>query len=176
MDDLIARINDRVASPDGPTDDGGREAPFPPVRAKSLTAVEAIVGHKLPPLLERLYSEVGNGGFGPDYGLLGIDGGAGNERGQDAISLYQTFRVPDERDPLWRWPPGLLPLVHCGCGMFLCVDCSSSDGKVVWFEPNPHESGQPWDDSFIPLTCDLGQLMTAWVDGESWYDRFIPAR
>jgi hypothetical protein len=172
MDDLVLRVRSRATSPEGPTDCGGSLCP--PVSAESVAKAEVAIGHKLPPLLARLYAEVGNGGFGPDYGLLGIDGGAGNERGHDALALYLAFREPDKSDPHWRWPANLLPLAHCGCAMFLCVDCSSPEGGIVWFEPNPHERGKPWDDSFIPVSCDLEQLMEAWVEGESWLDRFTP--
>jgi hypothetical protein len=174
MDDLIARVRARAKSAE-PTDSGlASEKSYLPVGRKSIAKAEKSIGYKLPRLLVRLYSEVGNGGFGPDYGLLGIDGGAGNEKGHDALALYEGFRKPDKRDPFWCWPYNLLPLVHCGCAMHLCVDCASREGKVVWFEPNPHESGQSWADSFIPLNCNLEQLMEAWVEGKSWLDTFTP--
>lgn len=174
MDDLIRRVRSRAASAE-PTDSGwATEKSYPPVGRKSITKAEKAIGYKLPPLLFRLYSEVGNGGFGPDYGLLGIDGGAGNEGGHDALAIYQGFRKPKKSDPYWCWPDNLLPLVHCGCAMHLCVDCAAPEGKIVWFEPNPHAFGQSWADSFIPLNCNLQQLMEAWLEGESWLDRFTP--
>jgi hypothetical protein len=174
MTDLVSRVRARASS-DEPTDEGppGRPA-RPPAGPGSVAKTEAALGHNLPPLLTRLLTEVGNGGFGPDYGLLGIDGGAANEDGRDALALYLVFREPDEQDPHWHWPAGLLPLVHCGCAMFLCVDCTSRRGDIVWFEPNPHEDGQPWDDSFIPLGCDLEQLLESWLAGEAWLDRLDP--
>jgi hypothetical protein len=176
MDDLVRRVRSRATSAE-PTDCGrATETTYPPVGPTSIAKAENATGYRLPLLLVRLYSEVGNGGFGPDYGLLGIDGGAGNEGGHDALALYQGFRQADKRDPQWSWPANFLPLVHCGCAMYLCVDCASPDGRVVWFEPNPHTPGQSWDDSFIPLSCNLEQLMEAWVQGESWLDRFTPLK
>jgi hypothetical protein len=175
MDDLIRRIHSRATSAE-PTDSGwASEKSYPPVGPRSIATIEKAIACKLPPLLVRLYCEVGNGGFGPDYGLLGIDGGAGNEGGNDALALYEGFRKPNKSDPHWSWPDHLLPLVHCGCGMFLCVDCASPEGRIVWFEPNPHVSGQSWADSFIPLNCNLQQLMEAWLEGESWIDSFTPS-
>src|SRR5688572_7984728 len=52
--------------------------PLPPLRPAPRSAVEeaeALAGAPLPPLLRRLYLEVGNGGFGPGYALLGLRGG-----------------------------------------------------------------------------------------------------
>ena len=39
-----------------------------PASLEAVKECEALVGHRLPPLLRRPYLEVGNGGFGPGYG------------------------------------------------------------------------------------------------------------
>ena len=36
---------------------------------------ERALGHPLPPLLRAIYLKLGNGGFGPGYGILGIGDG-----------------------------------------------------------------------------------------------------
>jgi hypothetical protein len=174
--DLLAQIRKRASSPEGPTDEalGGGKV-WPPIHDEAVARVEAAMGYQLPPLLKRLYQEIGNGGFGPDYGLLGLVGGAKNELGEDALTLYLSLRKPNAKDRFWCWPENLLPAVKCGCGMYLCVDCTSNDGKIVWFEPNPHESAKSWADSFIPLNCNLEKLMQAWVRGQSWIDQFSQA-
>jgi len=43
--------------------------------AEAVNAAEQAVGFPFPCLLRRLWTEVGNGGFGPGYGLLGLEGG-----------------------------------------------------------------------------------------------------
>jgi len=49
------------------------------------------MGFALPPLLERLYSEVGNGGFGPGYELCGLSGGFAEDlQGLTLPDLYLT--------------------------------------------------------------------------------------
>ena len=175
MADLIAQIRARIESPAGPIDDTGtRLKRFPPATPTNVRNAEAAIGRELPGFLGQLYTEVANGGFGPDYGLLGIDGGAGNEGGHDATAIYLAYREPDPGDRHWRWPTHLLPVVHCGCAMYLCVHCRADDAPMTWFEPNPHMAGEPWDESFIPLTCNLEQLMSAWLRGESWIDHFTP--
>jgi len=52
--------------------------PLPPLQAAPIAAAqeaEQLAGVPLPPLLRRLFLEVGNGGFGPGYGVLGLRGG-----------------------------------------------------------------------------------------------------
>lgn len=50
--------------------------PYPPASPEQLHATEALLGMPLPDLLRALYVMVGNGGFGPACGLVGVTGGA----------------------------------------------------------------------------------------------------
>lgn len=43
-----------------------------PASAEEIAEAEKLLGFKLPELLEDLYTQVANGGFGPAYGLLGV--------------------------------------------------------------------------------------------------------
>jgi hypothetical protein len=138
----------------------------PPLSRGEISAAEERIGFTLPRSLVSLYAAVGNGGYGPAYGLLGLVGGALQEDGNDAVSMYETFSQTDPDDPHWSWPTKLLPIVHLGCAMYYCVDCSTEDGMVVWFEPNPHELGGPWTDTFFPLLRTFRDLMTGWTNGE----------
>ena len=45
----------------------------PPVSESDLVRAEALLGFGLPPLLRQLYLHVGNGGYGPGYGLYPLD-------------------------------------------------------------------------------------------------------
>jgi len=47
----------------------------PPASREQIERCEAALGFPLPELLRRLYAEIGNGGFGPGYGLLPIPNG-----------------------------------------------------------------------------------------------------
>ena len=141
-----------------------------PLTEQEISEAERRLGFALPSVLTTLYARVANGGFGFAYGLLGLVGGARQEDGNDAITMYEQFRQRDPNDPHWQWPKKLLPVVHLGCAMFFCVDCSSDDGMVIWFEPNPHENNKPWDDAFFPLGRTFGDLMSGWTGGESTLD------
>jgi len=50
--------------------------------------------------------------------------------------------------------------------MYIAVDCSTTAGSLVWFEPNPHVDGESWNDSFIPFPVDLRGWLERWLDGE----------
>jgi hypothetical protein len=131
-----------------------------------LETAEAALGCGLPELLRRLYLEVANGGFGPGYGLLGVPPlGAKDDLQHDLVSLYALYREADPDDPHWVWPEGLLPLVHLGCAMYGCLNVRAAGAPIIWFEPNPHEPGTPWDGSFIPLIGSLAGWLEAWLEG-----------
>jgi hypothetical protein len=138
---------------------------FPPISLAELSEAEERLGFELPATLRNLYTLVGNGGYGPAYGLLGLTEGAVNARGLDSVSLYESFRQVDPDDPHWSWPEGLLPIGHLGCGMYACADCTSIEVPIIWFEPNPHCEGESWDDSFLKLTDSVIAWLEAWLDG-----------
>lgn len=132
----------------------------------ALSLFEKSLGCRLPPLLRRMYCEVANGGFGESYGLIGLVAGARDDTNRDVQQLFRDFRKPDRNDPKWRWPDGLLPVIHLGCAMYLCIDCLSSNGRVWLFEPNIHEDGRSWKSSFIPFSPSLRKMMDDWLDGK----------
>lgn len=141
-----------------------------PLTEQEICGAERRLGFALPSVLRTLYAGVANGGFGPAYGLLGLVAGARQEDGNDAIMMYEQLRQRDPNDSHWRWPEKLLPVVNLGCAMFFGVDCSSDDGMVIWFEPNPHEHGKPWDDAFFPLGRTFRDLISGWTSSESTLD------
>ncbi len=71
MTDIVERVKERIKC--GSTDPIGRatHAPAPLATQAGIAVDEQTLGYPFPPLLKRLYVEVGNGGWGPGYGLLG---------------------------------------------------------------------------------------------------------
>jgi hypothetical protein len=169
LDLLLARIARRARDParciDPDVPSGPQRGARPPLDAKALAKAEARLGEPLAPFLRALYGGIGNGGFGPAYGLLGLIGGARDEAGHDALTLYERNRAKLAEDPLWRWPQRVLPLVHLGCGMFYCADATDDDAPAIWFEPNPHLDGAPWDDAFFTVDVTVRELLDSWARG-----------
>lgn len=147
---IIPRLRGRIASPPAPT-----------LEDAELVEFEREFGFALPPLLVACYRVIGNGGWGPGYGLYGLITGAPNDRGDRALDIYQTFLGESSEDPWWYWPRGLLPIVHWGCAVQSCIDCTQPGHPVVRFEPYSGRS-----DSEAPSTAN--DLFAEAATFESW--------
>jgi hypothetical protein len=165
---LIEAVRERAADPARATDAADRMPPevFPVALPEQIAEAESALGFELPPLLKELYLRVGNGGYGPGYGLLGVAEGASDENGETVVDLYFGLSQPDPEDPNWRWPSRLLPVANLGCAMYACLDCTTPDAPLVWFEPNAHSEDGPWDDCFIPLASSMEAWLRSWLAGE----------
>ncbi|MDF3301212.1 SMI1/KNR4 family protein [Streptomyces tropicalis] len=136
-----------------------------PAAVDTVTRAEAALGFRLPPLLAQLYTRIGDGGFGPEYGLLPLlDSLPAGEPA--AVPQYLAHRESGRTDPDWPWPEGVLPISHWGCAMYACVDCRSPEATVLLFEPNPGDPDRAW---FVDAPS-LSEWLRAWVDGTGWYE------
>ena len=167
--DLVQRLQDRNADRERATTGGihSRKA-FPPVGPKALQATERAIGFKLPELVRALYLTVGNGGFGPEYGIIGTKGGAKLD-GCTLETCYQDLIKLESENSVWRWPNHLLPLANYGCGMWACVDCEYQKLPMILWDPNNldvelegADARLNWGNSF----WDQGRSLTTWL--ESW--------
>jgi len=100
----------------------------PLVSPEQLQRCEDSLGLRLPVLLRRLYLEIGNGGFGPGYGIFPIPNGPAIGP-RTIVSMYEDFRKSCEANT-WQWPPGLLPICDWGCLIYTYVYASSSEQPV----------------------------------------------
>ncbi len=173
MKSLIEELKERGQLGTLVSDDDHFGGSFPPLSESEVEKTEAELAFALPQTIRRIYREVANGGFGPAYGLLGLTGGMLNEDGCDAMGQYQMYATPDPNDLHWQWPHGLLPVGHLGCAMYLCVDCTKPEGPVIWFEPNPHEDGTPWTESFIPFAESTEFWLSSWINGEDLFEKMM---
>lgn len=147
-DGQLARIHGR-REPDFRTlREAGRIPSLPPLEPAAVDAVEACeaaIGRPLPRLLRRCYLELGDGGFGPGYGLVPI--------AELAPSYLAGW-------PKW-WPTearNLLQICHWGCGIASFVDL---DGPldVMWaVDPNP----APEDDLGVAVFRE-DMTLTSWL-------------
>jgi hypothetical protein len=136
----------------------GRLEPLPRILPATVSAVqraESLLGAMLPDLLRRLYMEVSNGGFGPAYGILGLDGGFRDDMKRTAVDILECRGD-------WPGMPGsLLPLCYWGCAIYSFVHCPS--GRIFGWDPNPVA---PDDDvPFFEQEYILGAWLAAWLDG-----------
>jgi len=146
------------------------KTPYRTVTEGETHNAENELGFSIPPLLKGIYQEVGNGGFGPGYGILGIKGGQLTDEGDTIVEHYKGLCMPDEEDSLWSWPHGLLPFCHWGCAIYSCVSCLNHPYSVLWFDPNKHELGQSWDSAFILHRISFEDWFQSWLRGENLFD------
>jgi hypothetical protein len=133
-----------------------------PATEAAVEEAEHVLGLPLPPLLRRLYLEVGNGGFGPGQGILGL---AGDHRGRTALDLYRHAHgsSPLAFYPDWSsLPAALLPLCSWGCGIYSFVDCSDARGPMWAWDPNP----APADvHPLFPEPVAFAEWLARWLGG-----------
>ncbi|MGP4008701.1 SMI1/KNR4 family protein [Streptomyces sp. 4N124] len=160
----IEQLLTRVAAKARNTHPWGWTSLPEPVDTATLSRAEAALGFSLPPLLADLYLRIGDGGFGPEYGLLPLfDNPPAGEPA--AVEQYLANRATGRKDPDWPWPEGVLPISHWGCAMYTCVDCRTPEATVLLFEPNADDSDHAW---FVDAPS-LTDWLHAWVEGTGWY-------
>ena len=128
---------------------------YPAPSQEEIAEVESALGFLLPTALVSLYALRGNGGFGPDYGLLGLASGHVTDQGDTALDLYRTFNSQDPDDSTWSWPKPLLPILHLGCSIYYCIDLASPGHPLVKFDPNGFGPGDNWSEAFTVAFPEL---------------------
>jgi hypothetical protein len=153
-DQLIAAIRQRVYNPATRTDFADRiyREIGPPASADAIEAAEREMGCHFHHLHERLLKEVGNGGFGPGNGLIGIAGGTLDVEEPSMIELKQGLFSDHEK---------LVPLCDWGCGIWSCVDCET--GAIL----STSEFG------LRDLEQDLHSWFEDWISRVNLWDRMV---
>ncbi|MER6578024.1 SMI1/KNR4 family protein [Nonomuraea sp. NPDC001023] len=154
-DDLLRRVSAKAGAT--------AEHLPPPATAEEVAQAERILGFRLPPVLTRLYREVANGGFGPDYQLLPLAG-----EGRTAVTEYREVRETSGPGGDAHWPADVLPVLDWGCGMYAAVDCRSPEGAVLLFEPNG--IGDDWHHAWYVDSESLTDWLETWLSETGWYE------
>lgn len=143
---------------------------YPPVTETQIVASEKKLGFKLPPFLRELYLKVGNGGFGPGSGILGIEGGYTDDNDRDCVSLYLKYDEPFEGGPS-IWPKNHLLFCYWGDTIYSVLDCGKSPAPVYMIEfGNVNFEGKvsasTITDQYRPHKPTLEEWFTDWVDAK----------
>jgi hypothetical protein len=126
-DDFVEALRQRATvAPRRVVDALDKGRAFPPASREAVARVALRLGFSLPPLLERLYLEVADGGFGPGYGLFPAEEHASDEgHSETIVEAYEKLSADG------RWSARLVPLCDWGCANWSCLDCGSDDGAIV---------------------------------------------
>ena len=139
-DQLIEAIRERAARPELRNDFAHlftAELSAPATTA-AVDEAERAIGYALHPFHRRLLTEVGNGGFGPGYGLIGLPGGAPGVDGHFLVEFSRLLLLEPGASSL---PGPIVVLCDWGCGVWACIDCET--GAVLTIaEDGLKDSGQ----------------------------------
>ena len=146
---------------------GGRANPEPAASAAEVAEFERRVGRPLPAVWQRVYTEIGDGGFGPGYGFLSlVTGAARTDEGNSAAGFVELLREgEDPDDPDFKWPDGLVPICHWGCAIYSCLDLRSAEVPIVRFDPNGHGPDDGWDGAWWQEAASSEAWLRAWAEG-----------
>ncbi len=150
IEQLLSRIQDQEKARSMGT--FGEFHVFPVTTEATIRAAEQKLDFSLPRLLRELYLKVGNGGFGPGYGLFGVTGGApaiaNDGTYYDLVSFYCLYRgdqsvprLPEEimtqgrlfLETLEGWFDQLVPICAWGCHHYSLLDCSRAGSPVIHY-------------------------------------------
>jgi hypothetical protein len=164
---IVTRLRERIRDARRRTDSSrnAKARAFPPATEAEARAAEQALGFGLPPLLREFYLQVGNGGFGPVSGLLGLPGGASDSQGRSVVELYRDLRQAHPES----WPAALLPVGDWGCQGYVCLDCSAKEAPVLQFHTTSHSLAVEkltFEERLQPLADSLREWITAWLDGK----------
>jgi hypothetical protein len=158
---LIDRIRELALSPTEQTRFrslfAGRPIP-PPVAEAVVNAAERALGFALPALLREYYTQIGNGGFGPGLGIIGLPGGWTSDYGS-IVDIYELVKA-DSVPPGTDWQAGLLPFCEWGCNTYWCVDCIDNLNPVAVLE----------DGDALGQDYTLPQFFEMWLNGVDLYN------
>jgi hypothetical protein len=167
MRNIVQRIAARVAAnPVFPDVVGFTFQARPPASEAAVRAAERRLGFRLPETLREIYLTVANGGFGPGYGVMGVEGGFTDDMGHTVADLYEIYREGDPTDPTWLWPEGLVPICHWGCVIYSAVDCSQESAPVAFVDVSAKEPGEPMSCIIHAHKPSIDQWLVDWLDGK----------
>jgi hypothetical protein len=123
----------------------GQPVLYPPTTLAVVEAAEKKMALSLPPLLRELYVNVGNGGFGPGYGIFGLEGGytdpqiinpdtINNSQGGNLIDWYFTYRGTANTVPELNYK----------------FDSERKD--TLFINPEPSPETWNWFDKLVPIS------------------------
>ncbi|MGW0169170.1 SMI1/KNR4 family protein [Streptomyces sp. NPDC003343] len=145
---------------------------FPPVTLAELEHAESRIGRQLPGVLRRVYTEVANGGFGPDSGLASLTDG--NRTPGHPIDWPSAVR-DHERGHVQGMPTSWLYLTSGGCSMEWYVSLLAIDNPVLLYDSGGWDPtwGQRPHDGLRHATASLRQWLWTWANGGNVWDEVL---
>lgn len=163
---IFEKVRARLADPTRRVDFDAhvaREPLRPLAQPAALDRLEAELGIALPPLLRRLYLEIGDGDFGPGYGFFGAQNGL--------LARFRLAELGRRERKQGDWPAQVLPICDWGEGMQSCIDCQTPDYQVIFADPVCAHAEHGDGRGFLPEKIAFRNWLEAWADGVDLWRR-----
>ncbi|MFI6985180.1 SMI1/KNR4 family protein [Embleya sp. NPDC050154] len=149
--------------------DAPRGPLFPPATAHQVDEAQSLLGRPLPTLLRRLYTEIGDGGFGPDSGLSSLR--RGNRAPGHVHDWPHAIRDDAEHHRHWAPPSSWLHLAYGGCSMEWHLSLIAVDDPVLLYDADGWEGdwGQNPHDG-LRHAMPLRRWLSIWANGGQVWD------
>ena len=148
---LIQHLSERAHDPQRVTDDLTGHTPNAPATPETLASVEAALNIQLPETLRRAYLGVGDGNWGPGYGLLPL---TGDSYRSSAASLLDETRAAKL--------PGKVLFCYWGCTVYSVLDSASGRIGLV-------DLGTEFSDQVSWQAGSVLEWFEAWLRGENLF-------
>ena len=109
---------------------------YPVAGIADVQATNAALGFELPELLQRIFTEIGNGGYRLGPGIVGLPGGYDCREELDIVTDY------NENATYFKWWQQFVVITDWGCAMRSYIDCSIPDGSVYRYDGNGFDSDE----------------------------------
>lgn len=171
---LFEQIQARASNPETRIDMTGFSSKEPlssVLSIEQINQIETELGFPLPDILKQCYLHIGNGGFGPGYGLLPLIASKKYLTGEDEESVL-SFSKEFISCEFSFWEKSCIPLVHWGCGIYSFMDLAQPEKNIVIFDGNNFEEDVP-ESGVFETTRNLQSFLEAWVnDVNIWEEMF----
>jgi hypothetical protein len=166
---LVEKIKERVRDPIHFVDELGviNKAPFhkvpPPVSLDELELAEKKLGFQLPSLLRALYLQIGNGGFGPGYGLIGLnDMGAKNYHSNLVDGYLEGINFVHPDYP--AWPRQFITICNWGDNITSILEWTMPQNPVYRFNGDKYNEG-PYENAMKLESLSFQIWFEDWLSG-----------
>ena len=132
---FLARLETRRADYKRRTSESGPRREFgglyPPAPAEAIRRADEALGFPLPAALTAIYRKLANGGFGPGFGILGVEGGYTDPDlgGLTLIEFHQWILGAAK-----SWPHQLLTVCNLGGNTRYAIECGQPECPVYLVE------------------------------------------
>lgn len=154
-EEWTARLTTRAQDPARAVDEG-QSRTAARATAAQIADAEASLKFTLPSLLKEVYTEIGDGGWGPGGGLPPL------------ADLPKAYRARRQDNGGRSWPERLLPICDWGGGIVSCLDCATDGVRVIRLDPNMPKADEAMRLPAARQYDNAGRVKEAcWVENES---------